>query len=296
MSIRYSLPLALIAAVAGGSAALAQTPAAADQATDAAAAWQDADSRAYASRLQIMELVQQGRTDEARAAFDRDWAAGILPGPAPLDAANIAVSVGRDAEAQTAFRQAEAASPLSGATALNAGYSARRIGDDATAIYWFQRGLDTWPTEAGFDEQRRFEIRREVETLQRTWGATASVSYGSTSTVSSGIVGADTVLQAGGEVYRRISGYNNGRTLDVFARAFSTLDSDLGGPTGGDTTQGWVGVRYRPFSQTNLILEASRMIALGDLARDDWMLRAAWSAERGSDLRYDRSHWPAWRL
>ncbi len=296
MSIRYSLPLALIAAVAGGSAALAQPPAAADQATDAAAAWQDSDSRAYASRLQIMELVQQGRTDEARAAFDRDWAAGILPGPAPLDAANIAVSVGRDAEAQTAFRQAEAASPLSGATALNAGYSARRIGDDATAIYWFQRGLDTWPTEAGFDEQRRFEIRREVETLQRTWGATASVSYGSTSTVSSGIVGADTVLQAGGEVYRRIGGYNNGRTLDVFARAFSTLDSDLGGPTGGDTTQGWVGVRYRPFSQTNLILEASRMIALGDLARDDWMLRAAWSAERGSDLRYDRTHWPAWRL
>lgn len=295
MSQRLLFPLTLVAALSAGSATLAQT-AATDQATDASAVYQDTDSRAYASRLQIMELVQQGRVDEARAAFDRDWAAGILPGPAPLDAANIAVSVGRDTEAQDAFRQADAQTPLTGANALNAGYSARRIGDDATAIYWFQRGLDTWPAEAGFDEQRRFEIRREVETLQRTWGATATVSYGSASTVSSGVVGGDTVVQAGGEVYRRIGGYNNGRTLDLFGRVFTTLDSDMGGPTGGDTTQGWVGVRYRPLSETNLILEASRMIALGDLARDDWMLRAAWSAERGSDLRFDRTNWPAWRL
>ena len=301
--MRESLFLTIsLAAVAISAPAMAQTAtpdeaiAAADHATDASAVYQDADSQAYASRLQIMELVQQGRTDEARAAFDRDWAAGILPGPAPLDAANIAVSVGRDAEAQVAFRQADAQSPLSGTNALNAGYSAQRIGDDATAIFWFQRGLDTWPTDPTFDDQRRFEIRRQVEVLQRTWGASASVSYGSASTVSSGIVGADTVVQAGGEVYRRIGGYNNGRTLEAFARVFSTLDSDVGGPTGSDTTQGWVGLRYRPLSQTNLILEASRMIALGDLARDDWMLRAAWSAERGSDLRFDRTSWPAWRL
>lgn len=294
------LPIAATALVMAAPA-LADTPddaaaAAADVTSDASGTYQDADSRAYASRLQIMELVQQGRVDEARAAFDRDWAAGILPGPAPLDAANIAVSVGRDTEAQVAFRQADAQTPLSGANALNAGYSARRAGDDATAIFWFQRGLDTWPTDPTFDDQRRFEIRREIETLQRTWGASASVSYGSASTVSSGIVGADTVLQAGGEVYRRIGGYNNGRTLDVFGRVFSTLDSDVGGPTGSDTTQGWLGVRYRPFSQTNLILEGSRMIALGDLARDDWMLRAAWSEERGGDLRFDRTSWLAWRL
>ncbi|WP_029086758.1 NfrA family protein [Brevundimonas aveniformis] len=297
MRHRLIAPLGLVTALVVGGPALAQTAdAAVDQASDASATVQDADSRAYASRLNILNLVEQGRIDEARAAFDADWAAGILPGPAPLDAANIAVSVGRDAEAQAAFRQADAQTPLSGATALNAGYSARRIGDDATAIYWFERGLDTWPTDPAFDDQRRFEIRREIETLQRVWGASASVSYGSTSTTSSGIVGADTVVQAGGEVYRRIGGYNNGRTLDVFGRVFTTLDSDVGGPTGGDTTQGWVGVRYRPLSETNLILEASRMIALGDLARDDWMLRAAWSAEDGSDLRFDRTSWPAWRL
>lgn len=287
----FAAPLT-IAALLSGTPALAM-----DDATDATTvAVQDADSQAYASRLQIMQLVEQGRLDEARAAFDRDWAAGVLPGPAPLDAANIAVSVGRDAEAQVAFRQADAQSSLTGANALNAGYSARRAGDDATAVHWFQRGLDTWPVGSDFSEQRRFEIRREVETLQRTWGASASISYGPTSTVSSGVVGADTVLQAGGEIYRRIGGYNDGRPLDVFVRAFSTLDSDMGGPTGGDTLQGWVGLRYKPFSQTNLVLEGSRMVALGDFATDDWMLRAAWSAERGGDLRFDRSSWPAWRL
>jgi len=295
MRHRFTLLIAA-AAVSVASAAAAQTPTAADQASDASTSAQDADSLAYASRLNILNLVEQGRLDEARAAFDRDWASGALPGPAPLDAANIAVAVGRDAEAQAAFRQADALSALTGANALNAGYSARRIGDDATAIYWFERGLDSWPSDPNFDEQRRFEIRREIETLQRTWGASATVSHGSAATVASGLVGADTVTQAGGEIYRRIGGYNNGRPLEVFARVFTTLDSDLGGPTGGDTAQGWVGLRYRPLSQTNLVLEASRMVALGDLARDDWMLRAAWSAERGGDLRFDRSDWAAWRL
>jgi hypothetical protein len=55
-------------------------------------------------------------------------------------------------------------------------------------------------------------------------------------------------------------------------------------------------VRWKPFTQANLVLEASKMIALGDLARDDVMLRAAWSAEQGGDLRYDRGSWPMWRL
>jgi hypothetical protein len=44
------------------------------------------------------------------------------------------------------------------------------------------------------------------------------------------------------------------------------------------------------------VLEASRMFAVGDLARDDVMLRAAWSTGQGGDLRYDRDSWPMWGL
>lgn len=256
----------------------------------------DADSRAFAIRSESLARLQVGDTDGARAVFDREWASGALRGPAPLDTANIAVAVGRDNEAQAAFRMAHAAEPLTGANALNAGYSARRIGDDAAAVDWFSRGLDTWPQDAAFDEQRRFEVRREIETLQRRWGGSASVSYGTAPSVVSGLVGADTVVQAGGEIYHRLGGYNDGRPLDVFGRIYGTLDSDGAFPAGGDTLQGWIGLRYKPLSDTNLILEAGRMIALGDLARDDWMLRAAWSAEAGGDLRFDQSSWPAWRV
>ena len=122
------------------------------------------------------------------------------------------------------------------------------------------------------------------------------MSYGTAPSVVSGVVGADTVVQAGGEAYHRLGGYNDGRPLDIFGRVYGTLDSGGAFPAGGDTLQGWIGLRYKPLSDTNLILEASRMIALGDLARDDWMLRAAWSAETGGDLRFDRSNWPAWRV
>ncbi|MBB4798028.1 hypothetical protein HNP32_001772 [Brevundimonas bullata] len=49
-------------------------------------------------------------------------------------------------------------------------------------------------------------------------------------------------------------------------------------------------------AETNLVLEGSRMVAVGDYARNDWMLRAAWSADEGSDLRVDRTSWPMWRV
>lgn len=284
------------AAALAAIAVLAAGPTLAQQTSASALVSQDGEARAYAARLHIFGLVEAGRLAEAQAAFDAEWAAGTFQGQSPLDTANLAVAVGRDGEAQVAFREANAGSPLTGASALNAGYSARRIGDDATAVHWFSQGLDSWPSDPAFDEQRRFEIRREIETLERRWGASASVTYGTAPNVVSGVVGADTVVQAGGEVYHRLGGYNDGRPLDIFGRVYGTIDSDGIVPTGGDTLQGWIGLRYKPFSDTNLILEASRMIALGDLARDDWMLRAAWSAEAGGDLRFDRSSWPAWRV
>ena len=38
------------------------------------------------------------------------------------------------------------------------------------------------------------------------------------------------------------------------------------------------------------------MIAVGDAARDDTAIRAAWSADVGGDLRYDRDNWPSGRV
>lgn len=255
----------------------------------------DAAARAYAARAHIQALMNAGRRDEAARALDAAWTSGVLPGDDPLNAAMAAVAVGDDARALDAFAQAEARSPLTGMTALDAGYAAKRAGRDADAVRWFRQGLAGLPSAEDLSAQRRHEIGREIETLERRGGFNASLEYGPASTVMASPGGED-VLQAGAEAYWRVGGYNNGRPLDVFVRAYGTLDAPAGQATGGDSVQGWAGLRWKPFGQTNLVLEASRMFAIGDAARDDTMLRAAWSAETGGDLRYDADSWTSWRL
>ena len=251
-----------------------------------------AESRAYLSRARVQTLVQLGRTGEARAALREATAGGMLPGDAPLDFAYAAVSTGEDRLAVQGFAAADRAEPLQGAQALDAAYAARRAGQDAEAITWLEQGARTLPPEQ-LTPQRRHEIGRELQTLEHRYGGTATVSVGPADTATTLVNGGgDEVTQVGGEVWARVGGDNNGRPVQVFARAYQTLDADTG-PTGGDSTQGWVGVRWKPFTETNLSLEASRLIAIGDAARDDTMLRAAWSADVGGDLRYDRDSWPS---
>lgn len=255
----------------------------------------EAASREYLTRARILALVELDRRDQARDELRTAWKQGVLPGGSPLDAAMLAIAVGDDASAQQAFAAAEMAQPLSGRVALDAAYSARRAGRDRDAVRWFKQGLDTTPADQ-LPPQQRFGIQREIATLERRWGASASISRGVTSTASSSTPGAENVVQAGAEVWRRLGGYNNGRPLDVFGRIYGALDADGGGATGGDTMQGWIGLRWKPFSQANLYLEGSKMIALGDLARDDVMLRVVGSAESGGDLRFDRDSWATWRI
>lgn len=254
-------------------------------------------SREYLTRARILTLVELGRRGEAAAELRTAWNAKLLPGSSPLDAAMLAVAVGEDRRAQPAFSAADAVEPLQGRTALDAAYSARRAGRDAEAVRWFRRGLETL-AEDGLSTEQRFGIRREIETLERRWGWSASLSRGVASTAGSATAGpgAENVLQAGGEVWARIGGYNDGRPLDAFVRVYGTLDSDGVGATGDDTVQGWIGLRWKPLRSANLYLEASRMIALGDQARNDTMLRAAGSVEAGGNLRFDRDSWPSWRL
>lgn len=251
-----------------------------------------AESRAYLARARVQALVQLGRTGEARTALREAHASGVLPGNAPLDFAYAAVSTGDDRLAVQGFAAADRTEPLKGAQALDAAYAARRAGRNAEAITWLEQGARTLPAEQ-LTAQRRHEIGRELQTLEHSWGGTATVSVGpadSATTLVNG--GGDEVTQVGGEIWARVGGDNNGRPVQVFARAYQTVDADTG-PTGGDSTQGWVGVRWKPFTETNLSLEASRLIAVGDAARDDTMLRAAWSADVGGDLRFDRDSWPS---
>lgn len=251
-----------------------------------------AESRAYLTRARAQVLVRLGRAAEARAVLREAHAVGMLPGDAPLDFAYAAAGAGDDRLAVQGFAAADRAEPLKGAQALDAAYAARRAGQDAEAITWLEQGVRTLPAEQ-MTAQRRQEIGRELQTLEHRFGGTATVSTGPSDSAATLLNnGGDQVTQIGGEVWARVGGDNNGRPVQVFARAYQTLDADTG-PTGSESTQGWVGVRWKPFTETNLSLEASRLIALGDAARDDTMLRAAWSADVGGDLRFDRDSWPS---
>lgn len=254
-----------------------------------------AEQRAYLSRSQIQILVQQGRRGEARAALRTAYDNGVLPGDAPLDFAYAAVSTGEDRLAVQAFASADSATPLRGAQALDAGYAARRAGADRTAVEWLEQGARTLDP-AELTPQRRHEIGRELQTIEHRVGGNVSVLTGPSATSSALLASSgDDTTQVGGEVWTRVGGDNNGRPVQAFVRAYQTVDSDTG-PVGGDSAQGWVGVRWKPLTETNLVVEASRMIALGDAARDDTALRAAWSSDVGGDLRYDRDSWPSGRV
>ena len=253
------------------------------------------EQRAYLARSQVQVLVQSGRREEARAALHVATQGGILPGDAPLDFAYAAVSTGDDRLAVQGFMTADQQMPLSGAQALDAAYAARRAGEDRAAAEWLERGARTLPADQ-MTPQRRHEIGRELQSLEHRVGGTVSVLTGPAAS-STALLSADgdTVTQVGGEVWTRLGGDNNGRPVQAFLRAYQTLDADTG-PVGGDSTQGWVGVRWKPLTKTNLVVEASRLIALGDDALDDTMLRAAWSGDIGSDLRFDRDSWPSAHL
>ena len=264
----------------------------------AGAAAPSANTRAYARRARVLGLIESENVDEARSEYMAALQAGTLEASSPMDMAVLAVAVGEDRVAQLFYAQADTAGLLSGSAALDAGYSARRAHEDQAAIAYFSHGIDGAAT--GTPEltvRALFAIRRDVANLDRSWGASGSISYGA-SNAASGIPtspGTSDSLQAGVDVYRRLGGYRAGTPIDVFARVFETVDADSGA-TGADSRQGWIGARWKPLAHTNLVLEGSRMVKLGDSARNDWMVRALYSLEQGTDMTIDRRSWPMWRL
>ncbi len=262
----------------------------------------DRMQRSAALRGEIGELVSLGRTEQARARFKDAYAAGQLQGVSPLDLAYLASLVGEPALAYTLFQQADAAGGLPSRALLDAAYTARGQFDNAAAESYFRRAIDAHHGgEIALSSQRLFEVRRDVATLTRTWGATASLIYGSVGVMPGaplGIPSSGATLQAGTELYWRPPGigFRNGATFEVFGRAFTTLSDRTGGPTGNDTIQGSFGARWKPLTDINLVLEAGRLFRIGKYARNDWQLRAAYSIGEGGDLRRDVDNWRYWQF
>ncbi|MFG1421148.1 NfrA family protein [Roseixanthobacter liquoris] len=261
--------------------------------------------RANIASAVIGELVALGRKDEAKARFQQALATGELRAMQPLDIAYLANQSGDTATAYKYFHQVDSTTGLRrGMVLVDAAYAAKHEYHNEESAALFKRAIDAHADGAlPLPAQTVFGLRREVGELERTWGAYASVSYGAVGVMPGSPLapppgGGGHTIQSGAEVYWRPPGigYRDGALVEVFGRVFTTLYDQSGGPTGVDTMQGSVGVRWKPLKDQNLVLEASRLFPIGTYSRNDWLLRAAYSNGEGSDLRVDVNDWNYWQF
>lgn len=254
----------------------------------------DIDARSYYMRAQALQLVNAGQHAEARTIIAAALAEPSLTTVDTLDWAMVAIAAKDDAAAQQLLGDESVYQGFTRQTALDAAYSAKRRGLDKRAVRFFERGLvlDETETERLSDEERE-AIRREVRELTRDWSFIGQVSYstsGRSNTLGALPQDDQRAIQVGAEISRRIGGWRNGRPFSVFGRVYHSefLDDDA---FADDATQGWVGVRYKPFSALNLNVEGSRLIGLDRDGIDDWSVRAAISGGEGIEPEFGTSDW-----
>ncbi|MCA1325869.1 bacteriophage N4 adsorption protein A [Herbaspirillum sp. alder98] len=255
----------------------------------------DAGGLPLASEITL--LANTGRSRQAREKFIAGRDAGALDDLDDLQMAYLAQRAGDSDAAQAAFSRADVAGKLPDNALEDAAFAALHEGDDSRALAWFERSVDA--ADGGRIErtdQQRFDTRRAISSVDRSVGATASImrSGGGPSAGNGGRPGASSrasTLQAGAELWWRPFGYMDGRTVEVFGRAFQTLQDQSGGSTGAQTAQATVGARWKPFSSQNVVVSMGRLVPLGSQASADWLAQLAYSDGIGTDLRADRASW-----
>ncbi len=260
-------------------------------------------------RLAKALLVTGGRKGAATAARlagrlavtaeDREEAIQLLAraiappedrgGTAQLNKAYAHLRHDEDAEGLAAFRYGFS---LGAGTAMHyadAAYVAKRLGENRTSIWYFRQSLDMNEVEQVFEAPRVFGFQREVEVLQRSFGGSLGTPY---------TAGGLDILQGGVEAYWQppVIGYRDGRTVQIFLRGYQSFRNGPTGPTGVQTAQGGLGVRYKPLVTQNLVLTAERLIPLGQFALADWLFRVGYSTGAGTDLNVAAPYWKTWQV
>jgi hypothetical protein len=280
--------------------ALKRSPEALESFTAACASARTPQELAIALSARIALLAEMGRKSDARMLFDQSLADGELRPLSSADIANLALTVGNEEVASRYNVVASQEKLLRGRSILDAGYLATRIARTKEAIGYFRSAIDAYYAgELPLEPQELFTIRRQVAEMSRTWGAFASLTYSKVGAgpgaAFAGSPSGSNTLQPGVELYWRPAGYQDGRYLDLFFRAFETMYAQ-NGTSGVKTMQGLYGFRVKPLSQVNLVLEVAHVFPIGDASRNDLLLRAAFFHGQGTDLRMDTWTWPTWQI
>ena len=166
-------------------------------------------------------------------------------------------------------------------------------------------GLSGGTPDASPEGSLRERLRRAVREAERTWTLSAFQAWrprGSAGASGGGAAGLQRdgliAAQGGAELAWRLPEMRSaagGRETELFARAlWSQEDESLA--INDRSVQGGVGLRWQPLVGSAWRLTAERLIAVGEDARDDWLLRLAWGATLGNEPVPGRVAWPAGQL
>lgn len=178
---------------------------------------------------------------------------------------------------------------------LQLAYAAKIVGQNAAAVNHFKTALDLKMDH--FDDAVPFILRREVEQLENRFEVNGYVIYRDEASTTRQL-GADlTQSQAGVELsYQPGSfGFHNGRKFQIYGRLLTALEQDQL-KLNPDSYQAGFGLRMKPFAHQNLVLSAERLVKVGRFARNDWMARAGYSYDHGTDYREDSTEWWSYSL
>lgn len=291
-----------------------------------------AESDQPMDRLAAMRsLAQVSRVEEAivegeRVVRRRDELDSETRGAALIELANLHESngyrlrrEGKTREAVLAFERAYELDDSRTRLLAEAGYARLAIGDRAGAADRFVQALDRLPQTAqpgqanaaasGVDPTLRDRLRREVSEARRNWTLAAFQSWrprgtgvgsGAASTGGSGSAAGlqrDGLIaaQGGAELSLRLPDLRSAmgtHRAEVFARTlWSQRENSLA--INERSVQGGVGLRWQPISDSALRLTAERLIAVGEDARNDWLLRLAWGVTTGDQAPAASAYWPS---
>jgi bacteriophage N4 adsorption protein A len=244
---------------------------------------------------EINLLLQLNQKHKARESYIAAVQSGLLKDESAVSIAYLAIQVGDDAYAMSAFDLAQAQNKLPDTARLDVAFTANRLARYDEALTQFRKTIEA--TEAGqlaLVAQPLFDVKREIANRTRDWGASTSLSYRGISQANPGTTQASASndnLQGSAELFWRPFGYQGGRTLEVYGGVSATLSSKANYPTGSESVQGSIGARVKPLVDTNFIAALERRLAIGNKTSTDWLVRTAYSASTGTDIRVDAPSW-----
>ncbi len=195
--------------------------------------------------------------------------------------------------AAAAFERALSEKPDLPLVAAQLGYAYRKLGRNRDAARAFRQALATGPE---LDMDARHRLRREVQVSENAIDFSLYHVHRSAalSTRQVSLTGPSlTQSQSGAELSWLPPGigYRDGRVFRLGGRILWGYEGKSLDPRG-ESVQAGIGASYKPFAAHNLVFGAERLIAVGDEARDDWMLRAGYSWARGYGADFAKRSWP----